>query len=272
MPTGKYPRKPLSPEHREKIRQALKGRVFGYKFQKGHQPSVETRQKLSAVQTGRSLSPDHHAKLIGRSLSPEHRAKISAAKRDKPSGRKGQTLSEAWRKALSDAHKGKPLTAETKQKLRAGMLGKPKSPEHREKIAQANRLPKKRRPTVPNAMTRLKLSLASSGANNWNWKGGVTRFNDQLRNNHTYNKWRAAVLQRDGHRCVLCGLAKGWNEEQQKKIILDADHIQPFALFPALRYELSNGRTLCRPCHHQTGTWGARPMYRKHNLKKGPTP
>jgi 5-methylcytosine-specific restriction endonuclease McrA len=33
---------------------------------------------------------------------------------------------------------------------------------------------------------------------------------------------------------------------------LEADHIKPWAYFPSLRFELSNGRTLCRPCHDKT--------------------
>ena len=33
---------------------------------------------------------------------------------------------------------------------------------------------------------------------------------------------------------------------------LEADHIKPWAYFPDLRFELDNGRTLCRPCHDTT--------------------
>lgn len=46
-------------------------------------------------------------------------------------------------------------------------------------------------------------------------------------------------------------------------VVLNADHIKPFAYFPELRLELSNGRTLCVECHRKTPTFarGARKIY-----------
>lgn len=58
--------------------------------------------------------------------------------------------------------------------------------------------------------------------------------------------WRIKVLQRDGNRCVLCG----------SDTDLEADHIKPWALYPDLRFDPDNGRTLCRPCHIKTPTFG----------------
>lgn len=37
---------------------------------------------------------------------------------------------------------------------------------------------------------------------------------------------------------------------------LQADHIKSYLLFPNLRWEINNGRTLCFECHKKTGTWG----------------
>lgn len=55
--------------------------------------------------------------------------------------------------------------------------------------------------------------------------------------------WRKAVFERDNFTCQIC-FAKG--------NYIEADHIKPFAYFPELRFELSNGRTLCRECHDKT--------------------
>lgn len=62
------------------------------------------------------------------------------------------------------------------------------------------------------------------------------------------NQWRKEVFERDNYTCVWCGARNG----NGKNVRLEADHIKPFAYFPDLRYDLSNGRTLCRPCHDTT--------------------
>lgn len=60
--------------------------------------------------------------------------------------------------------------------------------------------------------------------------------------------WRESVLVRDDYKCVFCG----------SKENLEADHIKPKSVFPHLKYEVSNGRTLCGPCHRKTDTYGRR--------------
>jgi hypothetical protein len=37
---------------------------------------------------------------------------------------------------------------------------------------------------------------------------------------------------------------------------LNVDHIKPFSLFPELRFDIKNGRTLCLLCHTKTDTFG----------------
>lgn len=70
--------------------------------------------------------------------------------------------------------------------------------------------------------------------------------------------WRMAVFKRDNYTCQLCGI---------RGTYLEADHIKPFAFFPNLRYELSNGRTLCRLCHNKTkmSYQKMRQLYAKEN-------
>jgi len=86
-----------------------------------------------------------------------------------------------------------------------------------------------------------------SGPNHHNWGGGVTPENQRIRHSLEYGAWRKAVFERDDYTCVLCG---------KRGVRLHADHIKPFSEFHELRLELSNGRTLCVPCHEKTPTYG----------------
>lgn len=81
------------------------------------------------------------------------------------------------------------------------------------------------------------------------WKGGITPINKKIRNSLQMQKWRKAVFERDNYTCKMCG---------QVGKYLNADHIKPFAYFPKLRFAISNGRTLCVPCHRKTDTYGGR--------------
>lgn len=81
------------------------------------------------------------------------------------------------------------------------------------------------------------------------WKGGTygtARAEDMA--SFQYKQWRFAVLSRDGFICVHCGAKRP----------LQADHIKPYAQFISLRYDVSNGRTLCISCHQKTPTFGGR--------------
>ena len=93
------------------------------------------------------------------------------------------------------------------------------------------------------------------------WKGGVSRKHNLIRKGAAWREWRKAVFERDDFTCVFC-VAKN---EKGKWIEIHPDHIKPFAYFPKLRFELSNGRTLCAPCHRKTPTYGtgAKLMYGK---------
>ena len=81
-------------------------------------------------------------------------------------------------------------------------------------------------------------------------KNGYTKH--QIDRGIRYSKeaqdWRKAIFERDNYTCVLCRARNG----RGKNIWLEADHIKPFAYFPELRFDLSNGRTLCRKCHDKT--------------------
>jgi hypothetical protein len=71
-----------------------------------------------------------------------------------------------------------------------------------------------------------------------------------------YKEWRKAVLERDNHRCIVCGHTGSLNQP------LQIDHIKPKSLYPELMYTVSNGRTLCYKHHRKTDTYG------RNKLKK----
>jgi len=87
--------------------------------------------------------------------------------------------------------------------------------------------------------------VSRKGKDSFNWKGGVTPENEKIRHSKEYKEWRISVFERDNYTCVNCGDDKGGN--------LNADHIKPFSLFPALRLDINNGRTLCVYCHKKIG-------------------
>ena len=112
----------------------------------------------------------------------------------------------------------------------------------------------------------LKLSLKKfrkiqSKETHWNWKGGINPINDTIRKSLKYKLWREAVFKRDNFTCVWCGVRAG----NGKAVILNADHIKPFSLFPELRFAIDNGRTLCESCHKKTDTFAGK--IKKLNVK-----
>ena len=86
--------------------------------------------------------------------------------------------------------------------------------------------------------------LVANGSHNF-WKGGVTSKNQIIRSSLEYKIWREAVFKRDDYTCVWCLARSG----KGKTVVLNADHIQPFATNPELRFAIDNGRTLCKDCH-----------------------
>lgn len=87
-----------------------------------------------------------------------------------------------------------------------------------------------------------------TGEENNKWKGGVTPEHEKIRKSNRYIKWRQRVFERDDWTCQDCG--------KRGNGTLHADHVLPFSLFPELRFDELNGRTLCKPCHRKTPTYG----------------
>ena len=87
---------------------------------------------------------------------------------------------------------------------------------------------------------------------NKRWRGADFPENLRLRNSKKYKNWRKLIWERDDYTCQIC---------KQRGGKLNADHIKSWAKYPELRFELSNGRTLCVDCHRKTDTWGMKAIY-----------
>ncbi len=94
----------------------------------GHNPSAETRAKLSVVQ--RNMSAETRAKIgaarLGKKHTAESIAKMSAAKT-------GKKRSAETKAKIGAAHKGKKISAESRARIGAAHKGKKISAESRAK-------------------------------------------------------------------------------------------------------------------------------------------
>jgi hypothetical protein len=154
-------------------------------------------------------------------------------------GRPGRKLGHIGQKAWN---KGKKLhyqvwnkgKGDYAKKLGFGkwMLGKKASPEARKSNSE-----------------RMKRRIAE-GKHNF-YIDGRTPINKLLRHSLEYKLWRETVFKRDNWTCQECNARNG----NGKAVYLHAHHVKPFAYHPELRFELSNGRTLCRSCHAKTDTY-----------------
>lgn len=127
-------------------------------------------------------------------------------------------------------------------------VGKKMSKQHREKLSQAYKQ------TFRSGRKQWNLGLRgwNSGEKNPMWKGGVSSINARLRSSVDFRIWRTAVFIRDNYTCQECGV----RGKKGKRIELNADHIKPWSKYPELRFEITNGRTMCINCHKKTDTYG----------------
>lgn len=158
---------------------------------------------------------------------------------------------------------GKKHTPEAIEKMRSAKKDRVVSDETRKKLSQNNarywlgktfkhtdeakkKISESSKNRVVSKETRKKIGLSKTGEKCPWWKGGVTKPNDAIRKSTKYRDWRKAVFERDNYTCVFCGVNGG---------TLNADHIKSFAMYPELRLDVNNGRTLCVPCHKTTDSY-----------------
>lgn len=147
----------------------------------------------------------------------------------------------AWAKGLKGDPRLKGFnqkhTDETKAKISANRKGKCLGNQNAAGTPSWN---KGKKHNVHNEEWRAKVSKANSGPNHWNWKGGISAENRLMRNSTKHKDWSLAVLRRDKWTCQHCGY-KG------SKLV--AHHVVLWSESKALRFDVSNGLTLCRACH-----------------------
>lgn len=93
--------------------------------------------------------------------------------------------------------------------------------------------------------TKEKIGAAHRGNKNWSWRGGISKLRNRQFSQVKHKNWREKVFKRDNYTCQKCKARSG----NGKAVKLEAHHIKPFAYFKDLRYNMSNGLTLCKNCH-----------------------
>ncbi|MFA6355389.1 MAG: NUMOD3 domain-containing DNA-binding protein [Candidatus Paceibacterota bacterium] len=156
-------------------------------------------------------------------------------------GMLGKKFSKETIEKLRKIHLGKKLSEETKQKISKILTGRKLSKEHLRKISKTQF----KKGVIPKTCFK-KGDIRISGENNSQWKGGITR---NKHGNTEYKQWRSNVFTRDNWTCQTC---------QARGCYLEAHHIKSFSRYPELRYEISNGVTLCLSCHKLTDNYGGK--------------
>lgn len=109
------------------------------------------------------------------------------------------------------------------------------------KARASNRVGKKHTPEARAKISQRTRERTPRGAECHSFIDGLSREREDLRSTPEGRAWRFDVMSRDGFMCCHCGDDRGSN--------LEAHHRKPWATHPHLRFELSNGVTLCKPCH-----------------------
>jgi hypothetical protein len=155
--------------------------------------------------------------------------------------------------------KGWHHTEATKQRMSLVRIGIVFSDEQIKKMSEAKKgkigfWAGKSRPS-PSLGTRQKMSTSYNrlidrhvprGEDHYLWKGGIEACPPYKHYRNTdYINWRKQVFERDNYTCQNCGARSG----RGKAVLLHPHHIKSYTYYKELRYELTNGLTLCVECH-----------------------
>lgn len=190
-------------------------------------------------------------------------------------GKRG-CYSKEYIEKLKKANLGKHLSKETREKMsknnghywlgkrRPEMIGNkfrfkkgniPKNP-----IKKGERRGKKtefKKDLIP--WNKGKKYLAITGSKNKNWKGGISPINKIIKGSIEYKEWREKVFKRDNWVC---------QKYRIKGCYLHPHHIQNFAEYPELRFDVNNGITLSKQAHDEFHKIYGRRNNTKEQLEK----
>ena len=102
------------------------------------------------------------------------------------------------------------------------------------------------------------MSKQRRGSRHWLWKGGITSDRERVYSSREYKIWRQNVFERDCYTCQGCGSVGGH---------LRAHHNFRFSDYPELRFDISNGITLCKKCHCNLGSIHTTPINHKEEVR-----
>lgn len=212
----------------------------------GHKVSEATREKLRIAFTGRKASEETKRKM---SETNKRLGKV-------PPSSKGTKWSEERRKLMSERNKGQVMTEEQRKKLSLAKKGKPLSEKQLNSVRESA---KKRR-----------------GKNAYQWKGGIVNVVIQIRNSYKYKEWRQAIYVRDDFTCQKCNVRGGKLEAHHLKgfapLLDEAREALPLldiydaAMVYTPMWDIGNGITLCKSCHHKEGNHG-RPQHKGYGIR-----
>ncbi len=111
----------------------------------------------------------------------------------------------------------------------------------------------------------INLSETMLGNNHYNWKGGVTLFNKELRNFVRSIGWVRSVLKRDNYVCSECNKRGGKlvaHHITRLSYIREYFHIDSLCAAKKcdVLFDVKNGITMCEKCHK---------IYHKNLIKRG---
>ncbi|MCK9429546.1 MAG: NUMOD3 domain-containing DNA-binding protein [Candidatus Omnitrophica bacterium] len=242
--------KHFSEEHRKKISDGNKGKKMSKEF------CEKKSIRLKELYKDKTKHP-----CYGRKLSEETKRKIGLSnaikmkgywKKNKPTEKQIEFRNKR-KEEIKNSRCSKCGTIISKNKIhncteiieknRLSHIGIKYSNEHNLNISKSNKGKHKR---IKAFDERKKISASNQKISLQDWCGFKSDESKRLRKTSMWKIWREAVFLRDNFtcqnkNCKYCNNKIG--------VELHPHHIKPFALYPELRFVISNGITYCRNYH-----------------------